>query len=81
MHTLAMAQNILQTALEEAEKHDGNKRIKAIGARISVGSFVEADSLQFCLEAEARGTPAEGARIKVEITHTDDPPRVILELD
>lgn len=76
-----MAQSILQSALEEAAKYNGNKRIRTIGARISTGAFVEADSLQFCLEAEAKGTPAEGAQIKVEITHTDDPPQITLELD
>ena len=76
-----MAQSILQSALEEAAKYDGEKRIRTIGARISAGAFVEADSLQFCLKAEARGTLAEGACIEVEISHTDDPPRVILELD
>jgi hydrogenase nickel incorporation protein HypA/HybF len=66
MHSLSMAQNILQAALKEAKKYDG-KRIKAVKVTIGEENFVESDSLQFCLEAMAKGTIAEGARIEIGI--------------
>ena len=65
MHSLAMAQDILEAALGEAEKHDA-KHVKAISVKIGDEHFTESDSLQFCLEAVTKGTIAEGAQIEVE---------------
>ena len=69
MHSLAMAQDILEAALTEAEKHNA-KHIKAISVKIGDKHFTESDSLQFCLEAAAKGTIAEEARIEVELMGT-----------
>lgn len=69
MHSLAIAQDILEAALIEAEKHNA-KHVKAISVKIGDGHFAESDSLQFCLEAAAKGTIAEEARIKIEFTDT-----------
>ena len=69
MHSLAMAQDILAAVLVEAEKHN-TKHVKAISVKIGDGHFAESDSLQFCLEAEAKGTIVEGARIEVELAGT-----------
>ena len=66
MHSLAMAQDILEAALSEAAKHDG-QRINAINVKIGSEDLDESDSIQFCLEAAAKGTIAEGAHIKVEV--------------
>lgn len=66
MHSLALAEDVLQAALSEARKR-GDKRIKAISVTVGNGVFDEADSLQFCLEALSKGTVAEGACIKVEV--------------
>ena len=66
MHSLSMAQDILQAALREAEKYDG-KHIKAISVKMADETFMESDSLQFCLEALTKGTIAEGARIEIEL--------------
>jgi len=66
MHSLAMAQDILEAALIEAAKHSA-KHIKAISVKIGDGHFTESDSLQFCLEASAEGTIAEGARIEIQL--------------
>ena len=69
MHNLAMAQDILKAVLIEAEKHNA-KQIKAISVKMGDGHFAESDSLQFCLEAAAKGTIAEGAEIDIELTGT-----------
>ena len=65
MHSLSLAQDILQAALLEAEKHEG-KPITAISVKVVGEHLEEADSLRFCLEAMVKGTLAEGARIEVE---------------
>ena len=67
MHSLAMAQDILDAALIETAKHDA-KKIRAISVKIGDGHFAECDSLQFCLEAAAKGTIAEGAQIGMSIS-------------
>ena len=69
MHSLAMAQNILEAALGEAEKRKA-KYIKAINVKIGNEHFTESDSIQFCLEAVTKGTIAEGARIEIEPVST-----------
>ena len=69
MHSLAMAQDILAAALNEAKKHKA-KHIQAMGVKIGGEHFAESDSLQFCLEAVARGTIAEGVQIEIELVDT-----------
>jgi len=66
MHSLGIAQSILEAALKEAERCEG-KRIEAISVKIGDNAFMESDSLQFCLYAIAKGTIAEGARMEVEL--------------
>ncbi|MBM3132277.1 MAG: hydrogenase maturation nickel metallochaperone HypA [Chloroflexi bacterium] len=66
MHSLGMAENILQLALAEAQKHEG-KRIASIRVTIPDHDSEESDAIQFCLEAMTRGTPAEGAEINIEV--------------
>ncbi|MBI2853811.1 MAG: hydrogenase maturation nickel metallochaperone HypA [Chloroflexi bacterium] len=65
MHSLGLAQNILQAALIEAEKHQA-RHIRAINMKLDKG-FSECDSLQFCLRLFSRGTIADGARIDIEL--------------
>ncbi len=69
MHSLMIAQDILEAALVEAKKHSA-KHINAISVKIGDGHFTESDSLQFCLEAMAKGTIAEGARIEIKVAGT-----------
>ena len=64
MHSLSMAQNILQAALTEAERNDA-KSIRTISMRVAE-DFDECDTLRFCLELFSRGTIAEGAGIEIE---------------
>ena len=66
MHSLAMAQDILEAALIEAKRRDA-KHVRAISVRIGDEHFTDSDSPQFCLEAAAKGTIAEEARIEVDL--------------
>ncbi len=69
MHEFSIAQNILETALAEAEKHN-TKHIKAISVKIGDRHFTEADSIQFCIEAVTKGTISEGAQKEIELVGT-----------
>ncbi|MEW6033372.1 MAG: hydrogenase maturation nickel metallochaperone HypA [Chloroflexota bacterium] len=63
MHSLSMAESILEAALDEARKNDA-RHIKTIEVKV-VDTFTEADSLLFCLELMSKRTIAEGACIRV----------------
>lgn len=65
MHELHLAQGILESAIEEAALHDG-KHIHALRVCLGETSHVKPESLSFCLEAAAKGTIAEGARIETK---------------
>lgn len=83
MHSLAMAQEILATALIKAEEH-GAKQINVISVKIPEEHFDKADSLQFCLETVTKGTIAEKARIEIinpEALVNSETPQVTLELE
>jgi len=70
MHSLSLAQNILQAALIEAEKHQA-KHIKSISMKLD-RDFSETDSLEFCLQLLSKGTIAEGATIGIELAEAAD---------
>ncbi|MFC1979616.1 hydrogenase/urease maturation nickel metallochaperone HypA [Chloroflexota bacterium] len=80
MHSLSIAQSILQAALEEARKHD-RQYMKSTGVKIGDETFTESNSLQFCLQAMTKGTITEGARIQIELVDTKKLSQVVLELD
>ena len=91
MHSLAMAQDILKASLDEAKKH-GAKQIKIISVNIGDSHFTESDSLQFCLEAAAKGTIADGAQIEIKLKDStagslehvfisEEPIQIALELE
>ncbi len=68
MHELSLAQDILQAALDETQKA-GGKRIRGIYVKVRESShhIEDTSSLEFCLEAVAKGTIAEGAEIGIEV--------------
>lgn len=80
MHSLAMAESIFKAALNEAGSL-GSKRIKAINVTLAEEDFTESDSLQFCLEEMARGTIAEGAKVKIDLVGIEESSLVTIELD
>lgn len=63
MHELAITQDILQIAIEEARRA-GATRIKVIRLKIGELTHVVADSVQFYLDALAPGSIAEGVRLE-----------------
>jgi len=67
MHELSLAQDILKAVLDEAEKA-GGKRVTEIRATVRESiHHMEDLALDTCLDAIARGTIAEGAKIKIEL--------------
>ena len=82
MHNLAMAENLLNVVLSEAAKHEG-KRIQRISVVLDDHDFAEAEAMQFCFEAMAVGTQAEGALM--DISRSDNGvesslPSIVLQL-
>jgi len=76
MHEFSIAENIIKTAQTEAAKH-GGKHIAGLNVRLGKADHLEAESLEFCLKAQAKGTIAENARIV--ITPLENEPGVYLE--
>ena len=67
MHELSLVQGILQAALDEAKRVDG-RRIEEIDATVrESGHPMEADALQTLLELIAKGTIAEGAKMRITV--------------
>ena len=66
MHEFHIADGVVKTALAEAEKH-GARRITALKLRLGGKSHITPEGMETCIEASARGTIAEGARIEIEV--------------
>lgn len=66
MHELAITQNLLDIALNEAEKH-GAERIVAIHLRVGALTQVVPECVEFYLESLAKGTIAEGTKLEATI--------------
>lgn len=64
MHEMALAQRILQVALEAAE----GQNVQRIRLQIGRLQMVVPESLQFSFELVAEGTPAAGAALEMEET-------------
>jgi len=64
MHEMAIAQGVLEIALENAARHDA-KKITQIKLLIGAMTEVEPDSLKFCFSALAEGTLAAGAELEI----------------
>ncbi|MDR3591131.1 MAG: hydrogenase maturation nickel metallochaperone HypA [Negativicutes bacterium] len=65
MHEMAIAQGILDIALDNAARH-GAKTISRIKLLVGEMTEVEPDSLRFCFGALAQGTAAAGAELEIE---------------
>ena len=64
MHELGVANEILDIALSEADRHAA-KKVTSIRLRVGVLRAIEPENLSFLFEHLARGTPAEGALLEI----------------
>lgn len=67
MHEMALAQGVLDVALDSAGRHNA-ARIGRIKLLVGEMTHVEPESLKFCFSALAAGTIAEGAAVDITIT-------------
>ncbi|HEY5461547.1 MAG TPA: hydrogenase maturation nickel metallochaperone HypA, partial [Deferrimonas sp.] len=74
MHELGVANEILDVALAEADRHAA-KKVTSIRLRVGVLRAIEPENLSFLFEHLARGTLAEGAFLEIE----EEPVRVECE--
>lgn len=71
MHELGVANEILDAALCEADRHAASK-VTSIRLRVGVLRAIEPENLSFLFEHLARGTLAEGALLEI----VEEPVRV-----
>ena len=65
MHEVSLCQGILDIVRDQAAAN-GFARVRCIRLAIGTLSHVEPDAIEFCFDAVARGTVAEGARLEIE---------------
>jgi hydrogenase nickel incorporation protein HypA/HybF len=65
MHELPVTQSILEIVLRHAEAQ-GVKQVLAIDLKIGALSDLEAEWIQSYFDTLSRGTPAEGAQLRVQ---------------
>jgi len=66
MHEMAIAQGILDIAIDNAGQHDA-KQIKSIRIQVGKMTEVEPEALRFCFGVLAEGTMAAGAQLDIVI--------------
>jgi len=71
VHELGVANEILDVALSEADRHAA-KKVTSIRLRVGVLRAIEPENLSFLFGHLSRGTPAEGARLEI----VEEPVRV-----
>ena len=65
MHEMALAEGILDIALDYAKQNEA-KAIREVGLLIGEMSGVEVESLTFSFDMLVKGTIAEGAELKIK---------------
>ena len=65
MHEMAIAESILDIALQTA-KENGARRVGKIRLLLGEMAGVETESLRFCFAAVTQGTIAEGAELAIK---------------
>ncbi|NLK40966.1 MAG: hydrogenase maturation nickel metallochaperone HypA [Planctomycetes bacterium] len=64
MHEMAVAESILHTIIEQADRLGG---ARPVAARISCGQFnaLNDETMRFAFESISQGTPCEGMRLEI----------------
>ena len=65
LHEMAIAEGILDIALQETAK-SGGKKVVEVGLLLGELSGVETEALCFCWESLIKNTAADGARLKIK---------------
>ncbi len=65
VHEMSIAQSLLNIILEESSRHS-LAVVRQINLRVGAMAAIVPESLNFCFELLAKGTPAEGARLAIE---------------
>jgi hydrogenase nickel incorporation protein HypA/HybF len=65
VHELSIASNLVDIVSESAGKANA-RRVVAVHLRLGALAGVAIDSLQFCYDIAASGTPLEGSRLTIE---------------
>jgi hydrogenase nickel incorporation protein HypA/HybF len=65
MHEFGIAESILNSALEAAQKN-GSAKVELIRIRVGALAGVVEEALTFAFEALSEDTPAQGAKLAVE---------------
>lgn len=65
MHEMAIAQGILDIALDNAARHEAAK-VSRIKLQVGAMTEVEPEALKFCFAALAAGTAAAAAELEIE---------------
>ncbi|MCK6590732.1 MAG: hydrogenase maturation nickel metallochaperone HypA [Polyangiaceae bacterium] len=68
MHETSIAKQILDAVLEKAEGA-GAKRVARVRGWVAESESLSPSSIALHFEAHARGTPAEGASLELELKH------------
>ncbi len=66
MHEMSIANMLLEIVLEEARKHDITG-IEKVLIQIGEMAAVNPDALNFCFSIISNGTPAQNAKLEIEI--------------
>jgi hydrogenase nickel incorporation protein HypA/HybF len=64
MHELSIAASIVETVTESASAYPG-ARVKEVRLRVGALASIVEDSLQFCWELAAEGSPVAGAKLVI----------------
>lgn len=70
MHEMSLAMAAVDLAAEQATAR-GFAKVTALWLEIGPFSCVDADTIAFCFEAAASGTPVEGAQLHFQPCHAE----------
>ncbi len=68
MHELALTREIVAIVCQAAQ----DRRVHKVSLEIGRLSCVMPEAVEFCFEAAAKGTPAEGARLDIHRTDGEE---------